>query len=282
MKKLRELLLVNIFMISALLAVIGVLMIFIFVAVKGLPLFSVVSIKDFLLSSDWSPSTETFGILPFIIGSFVVTFGALILGTPLAVATAIFLAEIANPKVRDTIRPAVELLAGIPSVVYGFFGVVIIVPVIRAMFGGSGFCIMTAWVVLAIMILPTIAMITEDSISSVPRMYRMSSLALGATKWEMIRTCVLPITLPGIINAVILGMGRAIGETIAVMMVIGNAPIIPVSLTKPASTITSVIALEMGYASGNHQNALFAMGIVLFLISTSLVAVVKATSKRMA
>lgn len=282
MKNFYELVLKYIFFICAMIAVVGVFLIFLFIGVKGYPIFTKVSILGFLFGSDWSPSSGSLQILPFIVGSFLTTIGALLLGGPLAVATAIFLAEIASDRLRNIVRPAVELLAGIPSVVYGFFGIVVIVPIVRIVFGGSGFGLVTSWVVLAIMILPTIAVISEDSITSVPNIYKMNSLALGATRWEMIRYTVLPIAKPGIINAVILGMGRAIGETIAVMMVIGNAPIIPTSLIKSTSTITSVIALEMSYASGDHQTALFAMGIVLFLISTSLVAIVKLSSRRAA
>lgn len=281
MKRFKEFILEYVFLISALAAVIGVFVIFLFIGFKGYPIFGQVSVAGFLFGMDWSPTKDSFGILPFIIGSFLATIGALLLGGPLAIATAVFLAEISSPRLRQLVRPAVELLAGIPSVVYGFFGVIIIVPIVREVSGGSGFGLFTAWIVLAIMILPTIAMITEDSINSVPSLYPMSSLALGATKWETISRTILPIAKPGIVNAFILGLGRAIGETIAVMMVIGNAPTIPSSLIKPTSTITSIIALEMSYASGPHQTALFAMGIVLFLISTSLVAIVKFSSKRM-
>lgn len=271
----RDHLLKQIFLMAALLAVLSVVLIFVFVGIKGFPIFGKVSLRGFLLGADWSPLKGRFGIMPFIVGSFMVTSGALILGGPLAVATAIFLSEVSTPRVNSLVRPAIELLAGIPSVIYGFFGVVMIVPWVRTVFGGSGFGLLTGWIVLAAMILPTIAAISEDAISAVPRGYKESSLALGATQWQTIWKVILPAARHGLVNAVILGMGRAIGETMAVLMVLGNAPIIPASLTKSASTLTSIIALEMSYASGDHQVALFAMGIVLFVISTGFVALIR-------
>ncbi len=274
----KERLLRQIFLTTACMAVIAVVLIFIFVGVKGFPIFARVSPLDFIFGTDWSPLKGHFGILPFIVGSFMVTIGALLLGAPLALATAIFLAEVATPRVERMIRPAVELLAGIPSVIYGFFGVIVIVPWVRTVFGGSGFGLLTGWIVLALMILPTIAAISEDAINAVPPRFKESSLALGATQWQTIWKTVLPSARYGLVNAVVLGMGRAIGETMAAVMVLGNAPIIQTSLTKSASTLTSIMVLEMSYASGDHQVALFAMGIVLFVISTSFVAVIRAFS----
>lgn len=276
----KERLLKQIFLVTACLAILAVALIFIFVGIKGFPIFAKVSPIDFILGTDWSPLKGNFGILPFIVGSFMITIGALLLGGPLALATAIFLAEVASPKVNAMVRPAIELLAGIPSVVYGFFGVVVIVPWMRAMFGGSGFGLLTGSVVLAVMILPTIATISEDAITAVPRGFKESSLALGATQWQTIWKVVLPAARYGLINAVVLGVGRAIGETMAVLMVVGNAPLIPTSLTKSASTLTSILVLEMSYASGDHQVALFAMGIILFIISSSFVAAVRAFSSQ--
>ncbi len=275
----KEKVLERLFLFSAFAAVTGVILIFVFVSVKGLPIFKATSIFSFLFGLDWSPTKEHFGILPLIIGSFAVTLGALILGAPLAITTAIFLSEIAAPRVKAIVRPAVELLAGIPSVVYGFFGVVVLVPLARLLFGGSGFGLLTGWLVLAIMILPTIAAISEDAISAVPRGYREGSLAMGATQWQTIWRVVLPAARPGLISAVVLGMGRAIGETMAVLMILGNAPIIPRTLTDPVGALTSIIALDMSYASGSHQAALFAMGIVLFLFSFSFVALIRLISR---
>lgn len=277
--KLREKILENIFLLCAMAAVIGVMLVFIFVTYKGFPIIQSVGIKGFLFSMDWTPSKNHFGILTFVIGSFLVTTGALFLGAPMAVMTAIFLSEIAPKPVKRIVRPAVELLAGIPSVVYGFFGLLIVVPIVRTVFGGSGIGLLTGWIILAIMILPTIATISEDAIRAVPRSYREASYGMGATRWQTIWKVVLPAARNGIIGATILGMGRAIGETMAVLMVLGNAPIVPTSITKPLGTLTSIIALDMSYASGDHQTALFAMGIVLFLISFFFVALIRVVSR---
>ncbi len=255
-------------------------MIFLFVGFKGFPIFQKVDLLEFLFGTNWIPSKGKFEIFPFIVGSFLVTLGALLIGTPLALATAIFLAEIAPLKAKKIIRPAVELLAGIPSVIYGFFGIVILVPIVSKIFGGSGFSLATGWIVLAIMILPTITTISEDAISSVPKGFKMSSMALGATHWQTIWKIILPAASQGIITAIILGLGRAVGETMAVLMVLGNSPVIPTSLKDGVSTLTSIIALDMSYASGDHQVALFSMGLVLLLISMLLVAFVRFFSLR--
>lgn len=265
---------------SACVAVLGLLLIFVFVAVRGFPIFAKVGVANILFRSDWSPTTGHFGILPFIFGSFAVTAGALALGAPLAIATAIFLSEVASPRANAVIRPAVELLAGIPSVVYGFFGVIVIVPQVRAILGGYGFGLVSGWLVLAIMIVPTIAAISEDAISSVPRGFREGSAAMGATQWQTIRKVVLPAARSGIVDAVVLGMGRAVGETMAVLMVLGNAPVIPRGLSNPAATLTSIIILDMPYASGDHQTALFGVGLVLLLLSMSFVASIRLLSRR--
>ncbi len=235
---------------------------------------------EFVFGRLWEPTAGKFGAFPLIYGSFLVTLGALLFGGPLGIAVAIFLSEVSPLPVAKIVRPAVELLAGIPSVVYGFFGIMVIVPLIRNLFGGSGFGLISGSLVLSIMILPTIATLTEDALRSVPRAYKMGSLALGANKWQTIKKVVLPSAFEGIILAVILGLGRAIGETMAVLMVIGNAPAIPSSIKAPFSTITSVIALDMSYASGLHQQALFALGLILFIISMFLVAMVRVISRR--
>ncbi|MFH1736407.1 MAG: phosphate ABC transporter permease subunit PstC [Actinomycetota bacterium] len=269
-----------IFMLCALTAVIGVMLVFIFVSVKGLPIFQHVGLTELLFSLNWAPSKSQFGILPLIIGSFLVTIGALALGAPMAILTAIFLSEVAPKSVQKIVRPAVELLAGIPSVIYGFFGLLIVIPMVRSLFGGSGFGLLTGWIVLAIMILPTIATISEDAIRAVPRSYREASFAMGATKWQTIWRVILPAAKTGIIGAAILGMGRAVGETMAVLMVLGNTPILPKSIVGPVATLTSIIALDMSYASGDHQTALFAMGIVLFIISFLFVGGIRFVSRR--
>jgi phosphate transport system permease protein len=201
-----------------------------------------------------------------IVGSAVVTTGALALGVPLGIACAIVLAEMAPPRLRRILKPAIEMLAGIPSVVYGFMGIVVVMPWIRQNLGGPGASALAGAVILGVMILPTIIAISLDALQAVPRSYREGSLAMGATQWQTIRRVVLPAARSGIVAAVILGMGRAVGETMAVVMVAGNAVQFPGSPLQPVRTLTANLALEMGYASGDHRAALFATGIVLFLI----------------
>jgi phosphate ABC transporter permease protein PstC len=267
------------FLVSALGAILGLALIIVFVGMRGLPVFQKVGLGAFLGGRQWLPTQGLFGILPLIVGSLMVTVGALALGTPLAVGTAIFLSEIASPRVSSVVRPAVELLAGIPSVIYGFFGVVLLRPVVARMFGGLGLGLVTGWIVLAIMIVPTIAAISQDALNSVPRGYREGSFALGGTRWQTIRRVVLPTAKIGIIDAIVLGMGRAIGETMAVLMVVGNAPVIPRGIAAPFSTLTSTIVMDMPYAAGDHQQALFGMGVILFVISMGLVAAIRLSSR---
>ena len=199
---------------------------------------------------------------------------------PLGVGTAVYLVEIASKRVRKLISPAVDLLAGIPSIIYGFFGMIIIRPFIAQLTGGLGFGALTAWFVLAIMIVPTITTLTIDALNSIPMGIREASYAMGATKWQTIYKVVLPAAKLGIVDAIVLGMGRAIGETMAVLMVVGNAPVIPDSIASPISTLTSQIALDMSYSSGLHRSALFGMGVVLFIISAALVGIVRLISKK--
>jgi len=267
------------FLLSALAAILGLALIIVFVGMRGLPVFQKVGLGAFLGGRQWLPTQGLFGILPLIVGSLLVTVGALALGTPLAVGTAIFLSEIASPRVSSVVRPAVELLAGIPSVIYGFFGVVLLRPVVARVFGGLGLGLVTGWIVLAIMIVPTIAAISQDALDSVPRGYREGSFALGGTRWQTIRRVVLPTAKIGIIDAIVLGMGRAIGETMAVLMVVGNAPVIPRGIAAPFSTLTSTIVMDMPYAAGQHQQALFGMGVILFVISMGLVAAIRLLSR---
>lgn len=276
---LKELTLRNTFMICAFVAVMGVALIFVFVGLRGWPAFTEVGIGNFLGGRVWAPGSEQFGILPLIWGTVLVMAGALALGTPLAVATAIFLAEIATPRVRSIVRPAVELLAGIPSVIYGFFGLVMLRPLVANMSGGLGFGAVTAWIILAIMIVPTIATLSQDALESVPDGIREASYAMGATTWQTISRVLLPAAKIGIIDAVILGMGRAIGETMAVLMVVGNAPVFPKDVFSPLSTLTTQIVMDMPYAVGLHRTALFGMAIILFLVSMLLVAAVRLISR---
>lgn len=269
----------TIFLFCAFVAVLGVALIFIFTMVKAAPIFTDVGLIEFITGGTWSPSDGEFGILPLVAGSFLVTLGALALGTPLAVGTAVFLSEIATPRVRSVIRPAVELLAGIPSVIYGFFGMVVLRPFVAELTGGMGFGALTAWFILAIMIVPTISTLTEDALGSLPLGIREASYAMGATTWQTIWKVVLPAAKIGIIDAVILGMGRAIGETMAVLMVVGNAPVFPDGIAEPLSTLTSQIALDMPYSTDEHRTALFGMAVILFLISSGLVGAVRFISK---
>jgi phosphate transport system permease protein len=237
-----------------------------FVLVKGFPVLAKFGIFRFVASNDWSPTSGGFGIFPMVAGTLQITLGALVLGVPLGIACATFLAEVAPPFVAKVVHPAIELLAGIPSVVYGFFGLMVVVPYIRDHFGGPGFSVLAGSVILAIMILPTVVAVTEDSLRAVPREYKEGSLALGATHWQTIRRVLIPAASSGIVAGVVLAMGRAVGETMAVLMVTGNVTKVANSLLAPTRTLTSNIALEMGYAAGDHQQALFATGIVLFAI----------------
>jgi phosphate transport system permease protein len=255
--------------ISALVAILLVFLIGLFVIQQGIPALRSIGILKFLFGTVWRPGIGEFGILPMIIGSVYVTIGALLLSAPLGIACAIFLAEVAPYHVRNVVRSAVELLVGIPSVVYGLVGMVVIVPLIREM-GGNGYSVLAAIIVLTVMVLPTVISISEDSLRRVPMGYKEGALALGATKWQTIWHVMLPVARSGIVAAVILGMGRAIGETMAMIMVIGNSIIIPVSPLDPARTLTGNIAVEINYASGIHESALFATGIVLFLLIMAL------------
>lgn len=251
--------------ISALAAILLVFLIGLFVIQQGIPALRSIGILKFLFGTVWRPGIGEFGILPMIIGSVYVTVGALLLSTPLGIACAIFLAEVAPYHVRNVVRSAVELLVGIPSVVYGLVGMVVIVPLIREI-GGNGYSVLAAVIVLTVMVLPTVISISEDSLRRVPVGYREGALALGATKWQTIWHVMLPVARSGIVAAVILGMGRAIGETMAMIMVIGNSILMPGSPLAPARTLTGNIAVEIMYASGTHESALFATGIVLFLL----------------
>lgn len=266
------------FFACAFLAVVTVILIFAFTMMQAAPVFTDIGLANFF-SLTWAPTEGQYGILSLLAGSGLVTVGALVLGVPLGVGTAVYLTEIATDRVRALISPAVDLLAGIPSIIYGFFGMVIIRPVVAEVTGGMGFGALTAWFVLAIMIVPTITTLTIDALNSIPMGIREASYAMGATKWQTIYKVVIPAARFGIVDAVVLGMGRAIGETMAVLMVVGNAPVIPESISSPVSTLTSQIALDMSYSSGLHRTALFGMGVVLFIISAALVGIVRLLSK---
>ena len=250
---------------SALAAILLVFLIGLFVIQQGIPALREIGISEFLFGTVWRPGNDQFGILPMIVGSIYVTLGALLFSAPLGIACAIFLAEVAPLRIRGTVRSAVELLVGIPSVVYGLVGMVVIVPLIREI-GGNGYSVLAAVIVLTVMVLPTVVSISEDSLRRVPSGYKAGALALGATRWQTIWHVTLPAARSGIIASLILGMGRAIGETMAMIMVIGNSILMPGSPLDPARTLTGNIAVEIMYAAGTHESALFATAIVLFLL----------------
>jgi len=256
------------------------LLITFFIFFDGTPVIVKYWIRNFLFGLDWYPTEKSFGILPMIIGSIEVTIGALVIGIPLGLACSITLTEFSSKRLRQILKPVIELLAGIPSVVYGFIGVVILVPFIRDNFGGPGLSVLAASIILGIMILPTIISISIDSLLAVPKSYREGSIALGATKWQTVVMVIFPAARSGIITSIILGMGRAIGETMAVIMIAGNAINIPRSILDPVRTLTSNIALEVGYSTGEHRQALFATGIILFIIIMVLNSVANVISSK--
>ena len=250
-------------LITAVTSIILIALIILFIFWEGLPALQSVGFFNFIFGMNWSPSDGQFGVFPMIIGTLAITGLSLLMAVPLGIFCAIFLAEIAPNSMRKILRPTIQTLAGIPSVVYGFFGLIVLVPFMRVHFGGTGFSMLTASLVLTVMILPIIVSVSEDAIRSVPYEYKEASLALGSTHWQTIKNVLFPAAIPGVITSVILGMGRAIGETLAIIMVAGNVVQIPGSIFDPVRALTSNIAIEMGYATGIHYNALFATGIVL-------------------
>ena len=268
----------------ALISVAAVLLITYLIFSEGLPLFSNVGVGEFLGGMSWKPTAAEpqYGILPMITGSVYTTVIALIIGVPIGLGCAIFLAEIAPRKLASVLRRCIEILAGIPSVVFGFFGMVIIVPIIRGFDQGPGFSVLAAGLILAIMILPTIISISEVSLRAVPSWYKDGSLALGSSRWQTISRVSLPTAKSGIVSGIVLGIGRAVGETMAVMLVAGNSPVIPESIFEPVRTLTVNIVLEMGYvATGSeHYSALFATGIALFVFTMIINGVVMGLSRK--
>ncbi len=235
-----------------------------FIVSEGLPILTRVGLLNFLFGTRWAPTAGSFGIGAMIVGSLAVTAGALVVGVPLGLACAVFLVEFAPARAAAAVRPAIQLLAAIPSVIYGFWGLVVLVPAIRDHLGGPGLSILAGSIILGIMILPTIISSSEDALRALPPNYKEGSLALGATHWQTIWRLELPAARSGLLAAVILGLGRAVGETMAVIMVLGNSVKLPDSILSPARTLTTNIGIEMGYASGEHREALFATGVVLF------------------
>ena len=257
---------------SGIFSIIVVILIFLFLLKEGLALFRTVPVSDFVGGNRWYPISEParFGILPLILGSGMVTLGAIMFAVPVSIASALLISEIAAGWIKDVLKTGIELLAAIPSVVLGFLGMAVLAPWVKDLFHlPTGLTALTGSVTLAFMAMPTIVSITEDALAAVPRGYREAALALGATRWQLMIRVLLPAARPGILAAVMLGIGRVIGETMAVMMVTGNAAVIPRGLLQPVRTMTATIAAEMGEAvrGSDHYFALFAIGIVLFLIS---------------
>ena len=260
------------FLITASISILVLFMILVFLFAEGVPILQKVSVWGFLFGQDWYPTSSPpdFGIFPLLAASLAVTFLSALMAIPLGVMTAIYLAEIASARIREIVKPLVELLAALPSVVIGFFGMVVVAPFLQDVFDlATGLNLSNAALMLAFMSVPTICSISEDAIYSVPRELKEASLALGATHWETIRRVMVPASLSGISTAVILGMSRAIGETMVVLMVAGGAAIIPTSLFKPVRPMPASIAAEMAEAPfrGDHYYALFAIGVVLFLFT---------------
>ncbi len=254
-----------VFIIAACTSIIAVATICVFMFANGFPAMAEIGVIDFLFGMEWRPGSDKYGIFPMIVGSIYATAGAIVIGVPIGVLTAVFLSKFCPKNVYKVLKPAIDLLAGIPSIVYGFFGLIVMVPFVRETFGGNGTSLLTASLILGMMILPTIIGVAESSINAVPDSYYEGALALGASKERSMFFVVLPAAKSGILAAVILGVGRAIGETMAVIWVAGNSPIIPDSLISKMRTMTTNIVLELSYAQGLHERALIATAVVLFI-----------------
>ena len=265
MRQFREVFMKIVFLISACASILAILLICVFLFSNGIPAMAEIGFGDFLLGTTWKPLNDMYGIFPMIVGSLYVTAGAIIVGVPIGLLCAVFMARFCPRKLYGILKPAVDLMAGIPSIVYGFFGILVIVPIVQDLFGGSGKGLLTASVLLGLMILPTIVGVCETSLRSVPEQYYEGSLALGATHERSVFCVVLPAAKSGVLAGIILGVGRAIGETMAVIMIAGNQAVIPTGLTDGLRTMTANIVLEMGYAEGLHRESLIATGVVLFV-----------------
>lgn len=268
------------FVAAAGISVVAVALICVFLFANGAPAMREIGLPEFLFGTTWRPANDVFGIFPMIVGSIYVTAGAMLVGVPAGLLCAIFLSRFAGGKVSALLKPGVELLAGIPSVVYGFFGLVVIVPFIRETMPGRGLSLLAAAVLLGIMILPTIITVAQSALDAVPRKYYEGALALGADHEHAVFRVVVPAAISGIMAAVVLGVGRAIGETMAVIMVAGNQPVIPGSIFDGVRTMTANIVLEMGYAADLHRGALVATGVVLFVFILLLTALFNLIKKR--
>ncbi len=268
MSNTKEKLMHGVFFAIALTSILLVMLICLFLVVNSVPALSKIGLVNFITGKDWSPNDlpPSFGLLPMIVGSIYITIGAIIVGVPIGVLTAVFMAKFCPQKIYRPIKISIDLLAGIPSIVYGFFGMVLLVPFIRETFGGNGSSILTASILLGIMILPTVVAISETAIRAVPESYYEGSLALGISRERSIFFVMLPAAKSGILAAIVLGIGRAIGETMAVIMVAGNQARMPNDILSGARSLTANIVLEMGYAAELHREALIATGLVLFVL----------------
>lgn len=265
MKNVKENIMKSVFLLAATVSIVAVVLICVFLFVSGIPAIGKIGLAEFLTGTIWRPQNNLYGIFPMIIGSIYVTAGALIIGVPIGIFTAIFMALFCPPRLYRIMKPATNLMAGIPSVVYGFFGLVILVPFVRNTFGGRGVSVLTASILLGLMILPTIISMSEAAIRAVPSSYYEGGLALGASHERSVFSTAVPAAKSGILAGVVLGLGRAIGETMAVMMVAGNQTIIPAHITDGVRTLTTNIVMEMGYAADLHREALIATAVVLFV-----------------
>ena len=274
----REWLIRRILLVAAMVVVVGLAMVVYFVAKESLPALREAGPAN-LFSATWSPRDGRYGMLVFLVGTLTTAAGGLLLGTPLALSLALFLTQVAPRRSRALFARGVEILAGIPSIVLGWLGFTVLVPWIRKLSGSSGSGILAASIILAVMVMPTITAISKDALEAVPASYAQASLAVGATRWQTIWRVLLPAARPGILAAVILGMGRAVGETMAVAMVIGPASVFPTSLTTPTHTLTTKILMEMGESTGVQRSSLFAMGLVLLLLAMALVLLVRRVSR---
>jgi phosphate transport system permease protein len=291
-RSVRETAIERLLFLAGITGTISVALITIFIFASGLPAFADFGFGNFLFGTQWQPTNGIYGTLSLTAGTMSVTLTALLIGIPTGVACAVFLSEVLHPKAARVFKFAIELLAGIPSVVYGFFGLIVVVPAVRTYIlpivriwnpdaHSTGLSILAGAIILAVMILPTIVSLSENAISSVPAEYKEASLALGANKRQTIVRVLIPAAKSGILASIILGMGRAIGETMAVLLITGNVAMLPKSLLDPVATLTGTIAMEMSYADAAHQQALFAVGVILFLIIMLLNAIAQAAAKRM-
>lgn len=265
MHRARERVMRLVFLATACVSILAVALICLFLLAQGVPALADIGLRDFLFGREWSPQRGVYGILPMILGSLYVTAGALAVGVPIGLLTAVFLACFCPPRLRRVLRAAVDLLAGIPSVVYGFFGLWIVVPWVRELFGGSGSSLLAASLLLGFMILPTVVAVSDTALRAVPCRYAQGAQALGASREAGVFFVVVPAARPGLVTAAVLGLGRAVGETMAVIMVAGNQARMPAGLTQGVRTLTANIVLEMGYASGLHRGALVATALVLLV-----------------